>query len=76
MTIKELVDKLKQGKFPSTASYEATRVALMIKLTERAISKHYTANEDYLRNQLKKLQEEFLVLLAQTKRVDKRKKRK
>lgn len=76
MSIQETIAVLKKGKFKSDASYEATRTLLMIQLTERAISKHNSPSEDYLRNQLKKLQDEYLTLLGKTKKVDKRGKRK
>lgn len=73
------LEKLRKGNFKSQEEYEITRLKFMIELTERAISPAGLKSEDYLHNQVVRLQEEIKKIEAKmprVKKVDKKKKRK
>lgn len=64
--------------FKTQEEYELARLEIMIKLTERAISPANLKSEDYLRNQLQRLNNEADLLrkkVPQKKKVDKKRRK-
>lgn len=73
------LEKLRKGNFKSQEEYEIVRLKFMIELTERVTSPAGLKSEDYLRNQVVRLQEEIKKIEAKmpkAKKIDKKKKRK